>query len=56
MIVINTNPIRSTFVEIHMLFLVSIEEVGVESEMKFSDYDAPIMNTFIKIMSVFSVQ
>ena len=45
---INPNPVRSTFVEMHMLFTCLMEEVSVESEMKFCDYDAPITNTFVK--------
>ena len=44
----NPNPITSKFVEKYMVFTCLLEEVSVVSEMKFRDYDAPIMNTFIK--------
>ena len=51
LIIRNFNPSTSKFVEMHMVFTCLLEEVSVVSEMKFHDYDAPIMNTFAKIQN-----
>ena len=44
----NPNSITSKFAEMCMVFTCLLQEVSVVSEMKFRDYDAPIINVFIK--------
>ena len=44
----NPKSITSKFVEMYMAFTCLIDEVRVVSEMKFRDYDAPIITTFTK--------
>ena len=44
----NPNSIACKFVEMYMAFTCLLE-VSVVSEMKFRDYDAPIINNFVKI-------
>ena len=45
----NPNSIACKFVEMYVAFTCLLEEVSVVSEMKFRGYDAPIVNTFVKI-------